>query len=90
MTPSGEGRVKDRDVLKRVVRVQLADEPGLVEFPVDRLSPVGAVDRAPGGKDNQDNEDIKDGSDIHDIPDVPDAPEVSDVPGASDPEDPAT
>ncbi|MCK9461286.1 MAG: hypothetical protein M0R80_16785 [Proteobacteria bacterium] len=46
MTPNGEGRVKDRDVLKRVVRVQLADEPGLVEFPVEKISPVGVPEKA--------------------------------------------
>jgi cell fate regulator YaaT (PSP1 superfamily) len=40
-TPAGIGRIKDRDVLKRVVRVQLADEPGLREFPVDNVRPAG-------------------------------------------------
>jgi cell fate regulator YaaT (PSP1 superfamily) len=49
-TPSGVGRIKDRDVLKRVVRVQLADQPGLHEFPVADVSPVG--DRS-GPQDKQ-------------------------------------
>ncbi len=47
MTPNGEGRVRDRDVLKRLVRVQLADEAGLVEFTVDQVSSVGAPEKAP-------------------------------------------
>ena len=37
MTPDGEGRIRDRDVLKRVVRVQLNDEPVLKEFSVDEI-----------------------------------------------------
>ncbi|MBW2277468.1 MAG: stage 0 sporulation protein, partial [Deltaproteobacteria bacterium] len=48
-TPSGLGRIKDRDVLKRVVRVQLIDEPGLREFPVEEVEPAGDQ----GGQRNQ-------------------------------------
>lgn len=40
MTPDGEGRIKDRDVLGRVVRVQLLDDPSLQEYPVDDVSPI--------------------------------------------------
>jgi cell fate regulator YaaT (PSP1 superfamily) len=40
-TPAGLGRIKDRDVLKRVVRVQLAEEPGLREFPIEEIKPAG-------------------------------------------------
>lgn len=48
-TPAGIGRIKDRDVLKRVVRVQLADEPGLREFSVDDVRPAGDQ----GGRDDR-------------------------------------
>ena len=36
-TPDGAGRIKDRDVLRGVVRVQLDDENGLREFRIDEL-----------------------------------------------------
>ncbi len=45
MTPKGEGRIRDRDVLKRVVRVHIATEPGLVEFPVSEVEPVSGGDK---------------------------------------------
>jgi cell fate regulator YaaT (PSP1 superfamily) len=38
-TPDGDGRIRDRDVLKRIVRVQLNDESILREYPVDRIRP---------------------------------------------------
>jgi len=53
MTPKGEGRIRDRDVLKRVVRVHIASEPGLVEFSVSEVKPVGGADKkAPHGHDD--------------------------------------
>ncbi len=39
-TPEGEGRIKDRDVLKRLVRVQIGGETGLRVFPVDEIEPI--------------------------------------------------
>ncbi len=36
-TPDGEGRIRDRDVLKRIVRVQLTEEAQLREYHVDQL-----------------------------------------------------
>ncbi|NLN62627.1 MAG: hypothetical protein GX146_07070 [Myxococcales bacterium] len=39
MTPDGEGRVRDRDVLKRRARVQLAATSEYREYTVDELSP---------------------------------------------------
>lgn len=40
ITPDGEGRIRDRDVLKRVVRVQLVEESNLREFTVDQIQPL--------------------------------------------------
>jgi cell fate regulator YaaT (PSP1 superfamily) len=40
VTPDGEGRVRDRDVLRRIVRVQMVEEPGLREYPVDQVQPA--------------------------------------------------
>jgi cell fate regulator YaaT (PSP1 superfamily) len=37
VTPEGEGRIRDRDVLKRIVRVQLNEETILREFSVDKI-----------------------------------------------------
>ena len=49
ITPDGEGRIRDRDVLKRIVRVQLNDEAGFKEYPVDQLD----LDvPSPGADDN--------------------------------------
>jgi len=53
MTPDGEGRIKDRDVLGRVVRVQLLDEPTLKEFPVDDVSPVANPGQQQGQQGRQ-------------------------------------
>lgn len=36
-TPDGEGRIRDRDVLKRTVRVQVDDETILREYRVDQI-----------------------------------------------------
>ena len=72
MTPNGEGRVKDRDVLKRVVRVQLADEAGLVEFPIDKISPVGVPEKAAEHQPEAPEE----------IPEVPEVPEVPEDPNS--------
>jgi cell fate regulator YaaT (PSP1 superfamily) len=58
MTPNGEGRVRDRDVLKRLVRVQLADEAGLVEFPADQVSSVGAVEKGPPAHEEEEVEPV--------------------------------
>ncbi len=41
-TPDGEGRIRDRDVLKRMVRVQLSEESILREYPVDQIRPVSS------------------------------------------------
>jgi cell fate regulator YaaT (PSP1 superfamily) len=41
ITPKGEGRIRDRDVLMRVVRVQISEEPGLHEFSVEEIQPAG-------------------------------------------------
>jgi cell fate regulator YaaT (PSP1 superfamily) len=71
MTPNGEGRVKDRDVLKRVVRVQLADEAGLVEFPIDKISPAGVAEKAVEAE----AEALEDNSDVAEVPEVPEVPE---------------
>jgi cell fate regulator YaaT (PSP1 superfamily) len=40
-TPHGEGRIRDRDVLKRMVRVQLAEETILREYPLDQIQTSG-------------------------------------------------
>lgn len=37
VTPDGEGRIRDRDVLKRTVRVQLNEETQFREYPVDLI-----------------------------------------------------
>ncbi|MCP4601038.1 MAG: stage 0 sporulation family protein [Proteobacteria bacterium] len=37
ITPDGEGRIRDRDVLKQVMRVQLSDEPAIREYPKDQV-----------------------------------------------------
>jgi cell fate regulator YaaT (PSP1 superfamily) len=50
ITPKGEGRIRDRDVLKRVVRVQIATEPGLMEFPVSEVKPVGITEKKDPGE----------------------------------------
>ncbi len=36
-TPDGEGRIRDRDVLKRIVRVQLEDENTFREYPLSDI-----------------------------------------------------
>jgi cell fate regulator YaaT (PSP1 superfamily) len=77
MTPNGEGRVKDRDVLKRVVRVQLVDEAGLVEFPIDKISPVGAVEKAAEAEPEPEP------GPEEELPDVPEDPPAGD--GAAEP-----
>jgi len=59
-TPSGVGRIKDRDVLKRVVRVQLAEEQGLREFKVEEIEPAG--DQG-GSRDQRDRGSARDGAD---------------------------
>ncbi len=38
VTPDGEGRVRDRDILKRTVRVQLSDDTAVQEYPMDQVS----------------------------------------------------
>ncbi len=40
-TPDGDGRIRDRDVLKRVVRVLLSEEGAVREYPVDQISMLG-------------------------------------------------
>ncbi len=50
LTPDGEGRVRDRDILRSLVRVQLASEPGLKTFEVKDISPVN---RSVNQNDNQ-------------------------------------
>lgn len=40
ITPDGEGRIRDRDVLKRVVRVQLVEEPSLREYTIEQIQPL--------------------------------------------------
>jgi cell fate regulator YaaT (PSP1 superfamily) len=40
ITPDGEGRIRDRDVLKRMVRVQLVEENSLKEYCVDQIKPL--------------------------------------------------
>ncbi|MFO8073110.1 MAG: regulatory iron-sulfur-containing complex subunit RicT [Polyangia bacterium] len=50
-TPEGEGRIKDRDVLKRLVRVQIGGETGLRVFPVDEIELIRQQpDREKGGQ----------------------------------------
>lgn len=53
ITPAGEGRIRDRDVLKRVVRVQIPDQPGLQEFPAEDVKPLhpSQQEQKRGGKD---------------------------------------
>jgi cell fate regulator YaaT (PSP1 superfamily) len=41
VTPDGEGRVRDRDVLRRIVRVQVGEEGNLCEYQVDQVQPAG-------------------------------------------------
>ena len=41
ITPDGEGRIRDRDVLKRIIRVQLNEESQLREYHVDQVEFVG-------------------------------------------------
>jgi cell fate regulator YaaT (PSP1 superfamily) len=36
-TPDGEGRIRDRDVLRRIVRVQLNEEAAVREYPLDKI-----------------------------------------------------
>lgn len=48
ITPDGEGRVRDRDVLKRVVRVQLLDDSNLQEYRVDDIRPAGNFNQQNG------------------------------------------
>jgi cell fate regulator YaaT (PSP1 superfamily) len=41
ITPDGEGRVRDRDVLRRIVRVQVGEEGNLCEYTADQVRPAG-------------------------------------------------
>jgi cell fate regulator YaaT (PSP1 superfamily) len=56
ITPDGEGRIRDRDVLKRIVRVQFNDDPILREYRMDDLK------QAPKQKSFQDGESPANGS----------------------------
>jgi cell fate regulator YaaT (PSP1 superfamily) len=51
ITPDGEGRIRDRDVLKRIVRVQLNEEAQLREYHVDQLEFASA--KTPDDADTQ-------------------------------------
>lgn len=42
VTPDGDGRIRDRDVLKRMVRVQLNEEAILREYAVDEVRPASS------------------------------------------------
>lgn len=46
VTPDGPGRVKDRDVLKGIIRVQLVEDPGLHEYALDQVRPPTREDEA--------------------------------------------
>ncbi|MCP4676208.1 MAG: stage 0 sporulation family protein [Deltaproteobacteria bacterium] len=46
VTPDGEGRVRDRDVLKSMVRVQLNEDPTIREYLADQLRPAGNRENA--------------------------------------------
>lgn len=37
-TPDGEGRIRDRDVIRQIVRIQLNDEATLKEYPIDKVN----------------------------------------------------
>jgi cell fate regulator YaaT (PSP1 superfamily) len=51
ITPDGEGKIRDRDVLKRVVRVLLSEENTMQEYHVDQLEPApNATDNSRSGK----------------------------------------
>jgi cell fate regulator YaaT (PSP1 superfamily) len=45
-TPDGQGRVRDRDVLNRRVRVQLEEENAINEYAVDQLQSATSEKRA--------------------------------------------
>jgi cell fate regulator YaaT (PSP1 superfamily) len=58
-TPDGTGRIRDRDVLKRIVRVQLEEETILREYPLDQIGTKNQSDetgRAPSAKAEEENE----------------------------------
>ncbi len=63
-TPDGPGRVKDRDVLKGLVRVLLADDGGLKEYdvgeirPANRHEPRDETEKANGDEASEKNGDI--------------------------------
>jgi len=68
ITPDGEGRIRDRDVLRRVVRVHLTREGpgGFKEYPVDNIQAAFTEDGKPTTAKLQDDE--RHGVDSSDAP----------------------
>jgi cell fate regulator YaaT (PSP1 superfamily) len=62
-TPDGEGRIRDRDVLKRVIRVQLNEETQLREYHVDQVDLNVGRGNDDGGQGHDDDAQIENGSD---------------------------
>jgi len=52
-TPKGEGRIRDRDVLRKLVKIQVADEPGLHEFPISEVQLLDVNDSSSSNRQDR-------------------------------------
>jgi cell fate regulator YaaT (PSP1 superfamily) len=84
MTPDGEGRVRDRDILRRRVRVQVASQEGFKEYPVSELSPPPDLERR-GDRDADPRNDAPVDEPVADIENTDGIALDSDTPDPTDP-----